>query len=62
MGGDQNAFRMRSIADQHGLPGNRGQLVQAMAGFGGDDGADDSSNAVVLGADTSQQFLATPQA
>ena len=34
-----------------------------MAGFGGGDGADDSSNAVALGADTSQQrFLATPQA
>jgi hypothetical protein len=33
-----------------------------MAGFGGDDGADGSSNAVALGADTSQQFLTTPQA
>jgi hypothetical protein len=33
-----------------------------MAGFGGDHGADDSSNAVAFGADTSQQFLATPQA
>jgi hypothetical protein len=33
-----------------------------MAGFGGGDGADDSSNAVALGADTSpQQFLTTPQ-
>jgi hypothetical protein len=40
-----------------------GQLVQAMAGFGGGDGADDSSNALALGADTSQQqFLATPHA
>jgi hypothetical protein len=33
------------------------QLVQAMAGFG--DGADDGSNAVALGADTSQQTLLT---
>jgi hypothetical protein len=46
-----------------GLPGNRGQLVQAMAGFGGDHGADDSSNAVAFGSDTSQQqLLTTPNA
>src|SRR6516225_11167051 len=31
------------------------QLVQAMAGFGDGDGAYDGSNAVALGADTSQQ-------
>ncbi len=38
------------------------QLVQAMAGFGGGSGAAESSNTVVLGADTSQQsFLTTPQ-
>ena len=36
------------------------QLAQAMAGFGG--GAADTSNAVVLDADTSQQsLLTTPQ-
>ena len=36
------------------------QLVQAMAGFGGD--AADDSNSVFLGDDTSQQtFLTTPQ-
>jgi hypothetical protein len=35
------------------------QLVQAMAGFGDGDGADDGSNAVALGADTSQQTLLT---
>jgi len=34
-----------------------GQLVQAMAGFGG--GAADSSNAAPIGADTSQQPLLT---
>jgi len=34
-----------------------------MAGFGGGDGADDGSNAVALGGDTSQQqFLMTPKA
>jgi Cadherin-like len=38
------------------------QLVQAMAGFGGGSGAAESSNTVVLGADTSQQsVLTTPQ-
>jgi len=37
-----------------------GQLVQAMASFGG--GAADTSNPVTLGADTSQQtLLTTPQ-
>jgi hypothetical protein len=40
--------------------GSTSQLVQAMAGFGG--GAADSSNAALIGADTSQQtFLTTPQ-
>ena len=38
------------------------QLVQAMAGFGGDGGAADSSNTVLPSADTQQQpFLTTPQ-
>jgi hypothetical protein len=37
------------------------QLVQAMAGFAGGDGADESLNAVGLGADASQQFLTMPQ-
>jgi hypothetical protein len=38
------------------------QLVEAMAGFGGSNGAADSSNTVPLGPDTSQQsLLATPQ-
>src|SRR5262249_8619740 len=36
------------------------QLVQAMAGFGDGDGADDGSDAVAFGADTQQQFLTTP--
>ena len=39
-----------------------GQLVQAMASFGGDGAAAESSNAIAHGADTSQQsLLATPQ-
>jgi hypothetical protein len=39
-----------------------GQLVQAMAGFGGGSGAADSLNTPPLGADTSQQtLLTTPQ-
>jgi hypothetical protein len=38
------------------------QLVQAMAGFDGGSGADNSLNAAPLDADTSQQqFLTTPQ-
>ena len=38
------------------------QLAQAMAGFGGGDGAADSLNTTPLGADTSQQqFLTPPQ-
>jgi Subtilase family/RTX calcium-binding nonapeptide repeat (4 copies) len=38
------------------------QLVQAMAGFGGDSGASESLNTAALGADTSQQtLLTTPQ-
>src|SRR5262249_42345186 len=41
--------------------GDVGQLVQAMAGFGGDEA--DDSNDISLGADTSQQqFLTTPHA
>ena len=39
-----------------------GQLVQAMAGFGGGSGATDGLNTAALGADTPQQtFLTTPQ-
>jgi hypothetical protein len=37
------------------------QLVQAMAGFGDGDGADDGSNAVAFGADASHPLLTTPQ-
>jgi hypothetical protein len=37
-----------------------GQLVQAMAGFGGDNGAADGLTAAPLGADTSQQTFLTP--
>jgi hypothetical protein len=38
------------------------QLVQAMAGFDGSRGADESLNTAPLGADTSQQpLLTTPQ-
>jgi len=41
--------------------GSNDQLVQAMAGFGGD--ADDESNSVFLDDDTSQEtLLTTPQA
>jgi hypothetical protein len=41
---------------------SNGQLVQAMAGFGGDNGAADGLNPAPLSADTSQQtFLTTPQ-
>ena len=40
---------------------DNGQIVGAMAGFGGS-GAADNLNSVPLGADTSQQpFLTTPQ-
>jgi hypothetical protein len=42
--------------------GSASQLVQAMAGFGGDSGAAAGLNAAPLGADASQQqFLAAPQ-
>jgi hypothetical protein len=45
-----------------GNSGEVGQLVQAMAGFGGG-GAADSSNAAPIGAETSQQtLLTTPHA
>ena len=37
-----------------------GQLVQAMASFGGGSGAAESMNLAALGADTSQQPLLTP--
>ena len=44
------------------MGGSTSQLVQAMAGFGGGGGGADTSNAVPLGADASQQqLLATPQ-
>jgi len=38
-----------------------GQLVQAMAGFGGGSGAAESLTSVPLAADTSQPLLMTPQ-
>ena len=42
--------------------GDVGQLVQAMAGFGGGSGAGESLNAGPLSAETSQQtLLTTPQ-
>jgi hypothetical protein len=37
--------------------GSTFQLVQAMAGFGGDSGAAEGLNATTLGAETSQQLL-----
>jgi hypothetical protein len=44
-------------------PVQTGQLVQAMAGFGGGAAADTTSNTVPLGAETSQQtLLTTPHA
>ena len=54
---------MRSLDDRKSYGGSaRDQLVQAMAGFGGDSGAGDGLNSVPLGADPSQQpFLTTPQ-
>jgi len=43
--------------------GDVGQLVQAMAGFGGGSGAGDGLNADVVNAGTSEQtFLTTPHA
>jgi microcystin-dependent protein len=43
-------------------PSQASQLVQAMAGFAGADGAAENSNAAPFGADISQQqFLTTPQ-
>jgi hypothetical protein len=51
-----------SIGSSGGQLGSTAQLVQAVAGFGGGSGADESLNAAPLGADTSQQmFLTTPQ-
>jgi hypothetical protein len=50
-------------SDFHFFDSSAGQLVQAMAAFGGSSGAADGSNAVTLGTDTSQQtFLTTPHA
>jgi hypothetical protein len=47
-----------SMAD----PSQASQLVQAMAGFGGGDGAAENLNTAPFGADASQQqFLTTPQ-
>jgi hypothetical protein len=49
-------------SDFHFFDSNAGQLVQAMAGFGGGSGAASISNTAPLGADTSQQaLLTTPQ-
>jgi Lectin C-type domain len=51
-----------SIGSSGAQLGSTAQLVQAMAGFGGGSGADESLNAAPLGADTSQQqLLTTPQ-
>jgi hypothetical protein len=45
-----------------GRPSQVASFVQAMAGFGGGSGAADGVNAVVLGADASEQpLLTTPQ-
>jgi hypothetical protein len=53
-------FAASSPTASMGSSGSTSQLVQAMAGFGGD--AADDSNSVFLGDDTSQQtFLTTPQ-
>jgi hypothetical protein len=49
-----------SMGGSGGQSDSTSQLVQAMAGFGGG-GTGDSSNTTPLGADTSQQFLTTPQ-
>ena len=49
-------LRRRSPADNSG---DAGQLVQAMAGFGGGSGAVDGLNAGTVGADTSPQTLLT---
>jgi hypothetical protein len=38
------------------------KTLQAMAGFGDGDGADDGANAVAFGADTQQQSLLTAPA
>jgi hypothetical protein len=43
-----------------GDPSQVGQLVQAMAGFGGSIGAADGVNIAALAADTSQAFLTPP--
>jgi hypothetical protein len=46
----------------NGQSDSTSQLVQAMAGFGGDSGAANGLNTVALGAETSQQpLLSTPQ-
>jgi hypothetical protein len=43
------------------MDGSTAQLVQAMASFGGGNGAGESLNIAPLGADASQQLLTTPQ-
>ena len=49
-------------ASAGGSDGSTSQLVQAMAGFGGGSGADDSLNNALSTADTSEQpLLTTPQ-
>src|SRR6516165_10163403 len=45
-----------------GGAGSTAQLVQAMAAFGGGDGAADGLNIAPLGADASQTFLTQPHA
>jgi hypothetical protein len=55
-------FAASSPTGSMGSSGSTSQLVQAMAGFGGGDGAADGLNSGFVNADTSQQqFLTTPQ-
>src|SRR5205823_11921876 len=54
-------FAARTPALSMGDSSQVGQLVQAMAGFGGTSGAADGSNAGVVNADASQQTLLTAQ-
>jgi hypothetical protein len=62
LGGFAPSFPTSSMGSSGDQPGSNAQLVQAMASFGGSNGAADSFNAVPLGADTSQQtLLTTPQ-
>src|SRR5262249_2323518 len=60
LGGFAPTFSLPPPRDSSSQPppamdGSTSQLVQAMAGFGGDSGAGEGLNAAPLGADTSQQ-------